>query len=208
MPHYGLSVEVTRDTATPEIVRLQRLMQSVRMRQAIGRAARNEVHQNLVDYDRKHPNALGGRRTHIMARAGRSAQFKVLPNGVRVSISNEAIAQRYFGGDIHPRLKKRLAIPARREAYGRSPRSFHNLRIVMFATGTLALVERESTDIVRDRRKGRTGFRSAGRRGGGVMYWLVESVNQKGDKRVLPTYQRLLTAAEFGARQLLERQPK
>lgn len=184
----GLAI-VLKDDATPAVLAIQAGIAPSRLRPIVGRAGVNVVRKHLFKLDRARANALGGKRTHFYAAAARSTHFRNTDAGVVVSISHIGIAQRYFGGTIRPVNAKRLAIPARREAHGRRPREFNSLRAIYFrSTGSVALVEAEQTQIGYTR-KGK--IRRGTRKGGGVMYWLVKEVTQKGDKKVLPPDRQL-----------------
>lgn len=86
------------------------------------------------------------------------------------------VALRAFGGTVTPKLAKYLAIPARTEAYGKSPREFDNLRPHKFRSGSLALVEADHSRL--DDRK---------EYGGGVYFWLTESATIRANPDVLPS---------------------
>lgn len=130
--------------------------------------------------------------------AAAATNYQPSGDGLVISINKAGIAQRYFGGRIDPVNVSRLAIPARTESRGKRPREFSNLEVVFFRE-TMALVERQSTDlrIVKDRRKGREGQLRAQRgqeRGSLVMFWLVPFVDQQPDPEVLPDESAIMGA--------------
>jgi len=121
--------------------------------------------------------------------------------GTRADATNEAgiiampreVAQRYFGGTLTPTGDhKFLAIPARSEAVGVSPRQMDNLVFVVLGDAGPALILR--TDTHRENKSGKnkgqltpsteTGTATHGE--GAVMYWLRTSVDQEADETVLP----------------------
>jgi hypothetical protein len=115
-------------------------------------------------------------------------------DGSTVTISDPRFNQKYYGGEIHMD-DKLLAIPARTEAYNKSPRLFSNLKAVFFHSGAIALV---SFDPEAKREKGekRVGAKTPGL----IFYWLKESVKQAADANALPLpdvmVSRLLEAAD------------
>ena len=94
-----------------------------------------------------------------------------------------------------------VAIPARAEAYNKSPRLFSNLRLICFRSGAKALV---AEDPITPRVKGEKrigGSRSAGL----VFYWLVDAVHQDKDPEALPDPTQFAAALEDTARKHLAR---
>ena len=164
-------------------------------------AAANLVRDHLFALDAERPNQLGGPRTHFYANAAKSVTTPE-PDGpdATFTITQIGLAQRWLGGEIKPgggtssvtgNPTKYLAIPARAEAYGKTPGEFNDLEFRKTATGGL-LVESLQTgvSIGRRTRHGRTVTRG-NEAGGLVMFWLVTSVNQKPDPTVLPTEQEM-----------------
>jgi len=148
-------------------------------REVTGRSAVNLIQKHLRDRDRTHPNKLGGRRTHFYAAAARGTSFQLVADGALIAINKEGIRQRLLGGTIRPIRAKALAIPARPEAHGRSPREFDDLFLVKRAS--FAALARKSGRTIR------------------IMYWLRKSVTQRPDPDVLPSRQ---TIAEHVAKDL------
>lgn len=113
---------------------------------------------------------------------------EVVRDGVVVTISDPRFNQKYYGGTIKAD-NKLLAIPARTEAYGNSPRIFPFLTVIFFKSGAKALVETERTQLGKGRgKKGSRQVNTAGM----VWYWLVESVTQERDPQALPSEEVLL----------------
>lgn len=67
---------------------------------------------------------MNGKCTNIIAKAGKATRYETTERGVLVTISNAAIAARYFGATIRPVKGKFLTIPARTEAYGKTAGEF------------------------------------------------------------------------------------
>lgn len=98
--------------------------------------------------------------------------------GSVVTIADPAMNQKVYGGTIRPREGKFLTIPARKEANGRSPRTFNDLRFVPIpGRGKLVgLLVRARQTFVGNRRTV----------GGEVFYYCVTEVNQAPDPDALP----------------------
>lgn len=108
-----------------------------------------------------------------------------------------AMRQRYYGGTITMK-DKLLTIPARQEFYGRKATDFTDLRFVVFASGSKALVVGSQGVGLVNFGTGRSVTpRGAGRQARGmVAFWLVESVTQAGDVNVIPTSEQYLNQCE------------
>jgi len=202
----NVTIEITRDEATPALRRLQEHLDGVDMRDAMARGTALLVRNHLDELNTTRGHQGGGRRTNMYAAASRQTTHELIDDGFRVAIAHEAIGLRYFGGVVRPVNAKLLAIPVdpshpgadpeAADAYGESPRKFHHLRLVMFGkTGKGALIARNRTNITRDRRKSTsTNYRGESIHGG-LFYWLVPEATHKPDPAVLPTDDELATAA-------------
>ncbi len=193
-----ITIQVT-DRATPHIAKLQAELDRPGVKHSAGGSVMRLILDHLVALDADRANALGGRRTHFYSQAAKSTSYSVNPAGATVSISWTGFAQRLFGGEIRPVNGKYLTIPARAEAYGRRAREFDNLEVLFGRNGPYALAERESTSFTirhsgkGEKRKSKIGNRKS--HGGGVFYWLVESVSQDPDPTVLPEESVILDTA-------------
>ncbi len=143
-------------------------------------------------------NKMGGKTTNFWKGAARSTHFKPDDKGVAVITSQQGVLQRLRGGVIRAVHAKFLAIPARAEAYGKSPRDFDNLHFVPTRSGGM-LVESDATKVKLGRKKkdGSRTVTNLGTTGGGVMFWLRKSVNQIADPNVIPTDERIGEAVRF-----------
>jgi hypothetical protein len=157
---------------------------------------------HLLKVNADRPNLLGGRRTNFYAGAARSTTWQADANAATITIEHQGFAQRLHGGKISARPGKALAIPADAEAYGRSPREFNNLRLVVFGqTGRAALVTARATNITVGKRGVKAKSSSIER----VLYWLVKSVTQRADRSVLPTDQEYTDNATAHLTRYLDR---
>jgi hypothetical protein len=140
--------------------------------------------------------------TNFWARAARATHWTLLADGVVISTSQQGILQRYYGGEIKPVNAKHLAIPARAEAYGKSPKEFDDLSVAFTNKGgkptPFALVQNVQTPTrIGPKRKDGTREVTHGETiGGAVYFWLVDSVTQKGDPDIIPSEQEMGDAAE------------
>ena len=112
-----------------------------------------------------------------------------------------AVALRYFGGTVRPTRTEFLALPARAEAYNRSPRDFNDLRFVRTRRGGM-LIQREQTAFSRD---GSGDASNRTKLGGIVMYFLVRSVTIRRDESVLPTMVQLSEAGALAGEGFIRR---
>lgn len=188
-----------QDNATPWLNFLAKHLSEPALQHQVGGEVTYLLFAHLVDLDNERPNALGGRRTHFYARAGKATSYAVHDNGVTISVNQTGIAQRYFGGTIEAAPGHLLTIPARAEAHGRRAREFNNLEMLFGRNGPYALAEREAINISYKRGK-KSGDRDSkikiGEKvGSGIFYWLVKSVTQEPDPTVLPDEPSILTAA-------------
>lgn len=112
------------------------------------------------------------------------------------------VAARYFGTTIRPTGgRKYLSVPARTEAYGKSPREFKDLHPIPFASGSMALVQNTQTQLVRfksGKRKGQLRPDRSTTVGGGVFFWLVPAVTIRPNPGVLPSETELRAGGRRG----------
>lgn len=188
---------VVVNTATRRIQSIMHLMSVDNAAPKVGPGVTRLVFDHLVARDSSHPNRLGGQRTHFYSQAAQATTWEAQGGDVRISIAHLGVRQRFLGGVIRPVNKKALAIPARAEAYGKTPGEFQDLKLVVFRSGASALVQADQSLIrfVRSRKDGTIKLKRMGSRGGLVMFWLVKSVRQAPDPGVLPTKQALAEEA-------------
>lgn len=108
---------------------------------------------------------------------------------------------RVHGGTVEPKKSKYLAIPNIKQAYGKSPRDFDDLRFIPLwgRGGGGALVQREQQKIS----YGQKGVRKGGQLGGQVFYWLKPSVTVNPNPDLIPKEPELMEAAARGIRYYL-----
>jgi hypothetical protein len=178
---FTIKMEGKGETAT----RLGKLYQDGRLplglHSALAKAVAEKVKQHLKLRDHTHANRLGGKRSHFYFQAAESVRGTPTVDGAEVTINKLGLRQRWLGGTIRAKNAKLLAIPARAEAVGVSPRNFPgDLKFIKFRSGAMALVK-----------VGGPRSRTAGL----VEYWLKEEVYQRPDPTVLPTPAELINVA-------------
>jgi hypothetical protein len=179
-----------QDDASGRLLRFEQSISNPEaFRDDIGRRVANDLRAWFFGRQGDHSrNKFGGRSSGFWSQLRDSvSDGKTENDGVSVTISDPRFNQKYYGGDIRADTKL-LAIPARAEAYDRSPRTFDNLKAIFFRSGAIALVEADRTAIKRTKK----GFKSKGETGGMVYYWLVKGVHQVKDPDALPSEARLL----------------
>lgn len=185
----------------------KRIMDRKGLLSVAGRAGRNVLVKHLRDYDRSHPNQIGGARTNFYAKAADSVNFTVISDDVvAISINAIGIALQYYGtaglpgGVLRPVHAQYLTIPATPEAHGKRAREFHDLEVgwaydPIQNRDRLALVRREATTLVFKRRKidgaPRRVALPGGQQGGEPVFWLVRSVKFDGHPDLLPSEEAL-----------------
>lgn len=187
--------------------KLQKFGRSPGLDRAVGLAAQDAVKEYYFRLDGERANAMGGKRSHFYHKAGMSAQWQPVADGVSVSVTQLGLRQRWLGGTIRAVNAKYLAIPARTESYGIRPREFPgDLQFIKFKSGAAALVKDDQSHGV-DMDSGGYRVKSAERgekrtrkKGVGLVeYWLVPSVYQRPDPTAVPSPEYLLNAVTEAA---------
>ena len=163
---------------------------------AEGKAVAAEVarlvqrHLRMLDDTRAHRYPEGGRRSHFWRKAAQAVSFSADGGDITVTIAHQGVRLRYAGAPlgIRPVNAKALAIPAHGTAYGRSPREFSDLRLVVFKGKNKAALVRQPRE---------------GEKLGTVMFWLVRATKPiRPDPAVLPPPQVILGLAINRIRQM------
>ncbi len=202
----SVNIQVTKDTASPAVRKVLENCTPQRM----GTAMRDP----LVSLTQRHfqalpPNKMGFTSTGFWSEASSSTHGEVIGSGVIISTGKIGVRQRYFGGVIKPVNKQYLALPARAEAYGKSPREFDNLICIDLGrqqgAPRLVLVEADASrvSIGRKKKDGTRTVQNAGETGGGIMFWLVKQVVQQPDPNIIPSDAEFLATIEQSLKQLL-----
>jgi hypothetical protein len=149
--------------------------------------------------------------TAFWARAAKSIGWSEELGGVSINIAQVGVRQRAEGGAIYPTGDHvHLSIPARPEAYGHVPADFTNLRLafrhVDGRAQAFALVEADASQTKSNSRASSHRL-SPGKDtvGGGVYFWLVDSVYQDPDPGVIPNDQEIAATARHALETLAEK---
>ena len=149
-------------------------------------------HLRARDNSNAHEYPDGGRRSHFWRKAAESVTFSGDADNMSVTVTHQGVRLRYAGSPdgIKPDNAKALAIPATGIAYGRRPREFNDLHVVVFkGKGKAALVQRREGEAL-----------------GTVMYWLIKKTKPiKGDPTVLPPANVVLGLAVMRLRAIRDR---
>lgn len=196
-----------KDSASGDVARLvSAIRDRLALHKDMARRMANDIRSHFLKRQQSGPrNKFGAPSSNFWADVRDSVNDgEGLPDGGRVAIAHAAAAQKYYGGTI-TKDDKLLAIPARREAYGKSPRLFDFLRVIVFKSGTVALAEAERSDV----RRVKNAFKgSQAKTAGLVWYWLVDKVTQKKDPNTLPPRETLEAGLLDTAQKHFERQTK
>jgi hypothetical protein len=161
----------------------------------VGREAANQLRRHFREKDRTQVNQLApDRREHFWLKVQQSVQAPVVDSSgktVTISITHPAYAQKVFGGTIHAKRVRNLAIPVEGQAYGRSPAVFEQ------ETGLKLFFLRQ---------RGAGILAAVVGRGIQVEYILTPSVTQAPDPTALPPLDKLETALATRADKILDRQ--
>lgn len=151
-------------------------------------------HLRLRDDTNAHQYPDGGRRSHFWRKAAQSVTFAADADGMTVSVTHQGVRLRYAGapeGIKSARAGGSLSIPATGIAYGRLPREFSDLRIVVFKGKNKAALVQKPRD---------------GEYLGLIMFWLVKRTKPiKADPTVIPPANVMLGLAVMRLRNLRSR---
>jgi hypothetical protein len=206
-----IRVDIIRDGLSPllEALRLK-LANRQQMNAAVAQSMATPIKKNFLDLASTNHNSFGVRST-FWGLMNASVAPGADDAGGWISM-DRAVALRFFGGTVYPGPgKKALSLPARSEAYGKSPRDFNDLRVIVLGLGPsggpiAALVQNDQQKISygRKRKNGVRPVQPGDEIGGGVFFWLVPSATIRPDPTVLPSREILGRAATTGLGEYLD----
>lgn len=195
----NVSIQVTKDTATPAVRALQRGLDPDAVLPIFGRSMTNAVRANFDNLEASRPNKMGGQRTHYYSGARAGTHFVVNGEEVIVGVQQVGIRYRYFGGTIRAgqnqsavggKPTKYLTIPATPEAYGHRAAEFDDLTVLWGRDGPYALGRvTQKTVAIADSSGAKTVETE-------VLFWLVKSVEGSADRTLLPSNDDLQDAVQ------------
>lgn len=185
---------------------------------AAGRAVQSLLGRHLTDYNRAHPNKLGGKRTNWVRQMAESLNLTATDDEALLSISHIGARIGILGGVIRPgkgtsftsgKPTRLLTIPAHASAHGERAQKFADrLRMIIFkrpkSSGLVGmLVEAEATKVnsagkVNEKLKKGFGFSR-------IMYWLTGKATIKPAPDLLPKPDDIMNEAYKGALMLIKR---
>ena len=168
-----------QDSASPILQRMKGVITGEQGTKAIGQAIAQLFKRHLIKKNAE-PNKMGFPKTNFYGLASEKVHFRANSNSVSVNVSQEGIAQRFYGGTIKPVNQKALTIPVHPKAYGHRAREFE-LKVVNFKVGKSV-----AGMLVRS---------IPGKAFGEVYYLLVKSVTQNADPSVLPDKDTVINTA-------------
>ena len=204
-----MQIEI-KDTVSPAIEALRKKLGDGKAMHTVVAGAALPVFQRnfqrMAGVEHNRFGARGGFWNRMLSGTKANAE-----NAVAIIRMPREVALRYHGGTVTPKKSKLLAIPARKEAYGKSPRDFSDLRFAVLG-GQPALVQNEQTKISwrKDRKTGQRRAVSAGTVGSNdnakvpVFYWLTPSATIKPNPAVLPSDDEIKVAVVDGVKNYLE----
>jgi hypothetical protein len=202
-----MQIEI-KDAATPAIANLRKKLADPRkVNDVMGKAALPVFRDNFKKLNSTNHNKFGLRSTFWdrMIEGTRA----VASIDVATIVMPREVALRYYGGTVRPKKANFLAIPARQEAYGKSPRDFSDLCFAVLNPGGPVLIQNEQSKISyrKNRKTGQRQIIRGESTGGGVFYWLKPSAAIKKNPNVLPTPGEVLDAVAAGINDYLEATP-
>lgn len=197
-----IPLRITATSPFPEMTRKAlELFSSKRIHQRGALAMRELTQRHLLILNATRANRLGGARTNFYGKFAKSSNLVVEATDAKGELlignadfggisGKNALAHKLTGGPIEAIPGKALAIPVHPDAYGRAPRSFDNLRLIVFGpkkTAVLAAVGGEAVEHGQTtkarKKKGSATVLSRLT----VMYLLLKRVITKPDPTALPT---------------------
>ena len=208
-----LTIDVTKDAASPAVAQLMLALASSALRRHVGAAATSLTQGWLRGLP---PNRQGWPSQGFYDGAARGTAWEPTLDGVRVLVDNPdapgAMKHQYNGG-VPGKTRiaatdKLLTVPARAEFYGHRAGEFEGLRFGMFRSGAKFLYIQQGGASLVDFSTGRSRSKGIGARSAMmVAYWLVPEVEQDAKPEVLPSREAYLAAVkaalEDGVRKLM-----
>jgi len=174
-----VTIEI-KDGATYTLTKLAEGLTNRRpLNAAVGKRGESELREHFRERNQE-PNKKGWPSQDFWNRIRKSTALAAVDDsGATIAISDPAITQKIYGGEITPKEGKYLTLPAIAIAAGRSARTFQNLEpLIRWMNGkrrAIALVERQATRVGFGRTKvdGTRTVSKGPEVGGTVFYWLI-----------------------------------
>lgn len=196
----SLSVTVTpADEVTPVLTRLRTLLDGPGMARLNGRIAdRAEILTrghilHAAKTRHKTANELGARPTNYLAGLAKLVEKSADSSKAEVVVVGDIFARAWGPVAVKPRVKKFLAIPAHKLAYGKRPAEFSDLKVVVIKSSRIG---KKVLALAREPVK---GSRKAIDKKLTVFFWLRTQTALPADPYLLPSIFQMEEAMEKGA---------
>ena len=195
----SVTIQVTRDAATPAIAKMLGKLTPQRLGAAVGPACSLLVKQNFRGLG---TNKRGWPTTNFWARAAKATSWSREPDGVMVSVNQIGVRQRWLGGVIRPVTARALTIPMSPVAYGHRASEFPGLFLLKTKTGTF--LAQHGEDVGGKRTKAARASFAKGLKGNvkvrinaflNILFKLESSVTQEADASVMPAREEFAATA-------------
>lgn len=182
------------------------------------------VQRHLTDYNRSHPNQLGGKRTNHYRMLALATNFTATEKDATVAISDFRASMTILGGRVvagknasfkSGKPTAALTIPAHSESYGERAKKFDGKTTLIWFKEPKGKLVGMIVDAIRQKlSKGK--IRKEGAITGGklsesgtfkfkrVLYWLVTEAIIKGRRESIPSDEQITDGAVAGVRMLVQ----
>jgi hypothetical protein len=203
----SVTISITKDAATPRLLRLAALFTPQRLGASAGKAVEGLVARHLRSLGR---NKKGWPSTEFWARAAKATHSQPHPEGTLVSVNQIGVRQRYLGGHISPVKARALTIPISPVAAGKTASDFPGSFLLKTKTGTY--IAQHGEELYRSP-KGKVQYlRGRSKNAGGnaavriqaslnLLFKLSSGVDQAPNPDVLPSREAISSTAIEAIRQ-------
>jgi hypothetical protein len=218
-----LQVDVS-NTASPGLAALRAgLADGTAMHGAIGFAgqAAAKAHLESAGYLGR-VNALGGKSTGFWRSAGEAITSEATEDTATITYRHRGVALRYWGGEVTPKTRKALSVPAHKSAHGLNASEYPTPLAFIPASTQFGpfrqggsqdtvgyLVRGETKTVSRGPNKGKTKVVPLKKgKGGELIYVLRRRTFHKPDPNIIPPDEAILEEATKAAKRYLDSLPE
>jgi hypothetical protein len=179
------------DAATPAVEVLLQRCSPRRLASVLAPAMGRLWRERLVSLG---TNKNGWPTTHFWRRAANSLSIQTSDDGVTLTVAQTGVRQRWLGGSISTVRAGALTIPISPLSYGKTAADFPNLTLIRTPKGVYLVQLPGSSSTARGVHRNKT---NQSRVVGPPLFLfrLVQSVDQAGNPRVVPTNEEFAAAA-------------
>ena len=203
----SIAVSIKSDTASPYLRNLVQNLSPQKFAAAVGPACTRVLQTYLRQ---KGPNRRGWPTTNFWPRAAKATSWTQTGDGVKISINQIGVRQRYLGGHIAPVKAKALTIPISPISYGKVASDFPDLvliqttkgaYLIQYASGGGTKDSGGNKRMIRNGRPVKTRLDATRT----FLFKLVSSVDQAPDPGVLPSDHEFVAAVDELLKKALQR---